>query len=146
MYITIIGRLIDWVTRCQQIWLPNVSSIRHHGVLFTGKEILRTALHLSVFAHGIWPNILYIKHTVSVSTTFSIGLLDHRTSVRTPPKCQSVSYLLVFLNYKLIIKINMPLVKKKVLVLVKKSCFKKETLVQLFGWNDFCHDYKQLKK
>lgn len=115
-------------------------------VLFTGKEILRTALHLSVFAHGIWPNILYIKHTVSVSTTFSIGLLDHRTSVRTPPKCQSVSYLLVFLNYKLIIIINMPLVKKKVLVLVKKSCFKKETLVQLFGWNDFCHDYKQLKK
>lgn len=113
MYITIIGRLIDWVTRCQQIWLPNVSSIRHHGVLFTGKEILRTALHLSVFAHGIWPNILYIKHTVSVSTTFSIGLLDHRTSVRTPPKCQSVSYLLVFLNYKLIIIINMPLVKKK---------------------------------
>lgn len=146
MYITIIGRLIDWVTRCQQIWLPNVSSIRYHGVLFTGKEILRTALHLSVFAHGIWPNIIYIKHTVSVSTTFSIGLLDHRTSVRTPPKCQSVSYLLVFLNYKLIIKINMPLVKKKLLVPVKKSCFKKETLVQLFGWNDFCHDYKQLKK
>lgn len=146
MYITIIGRLIDWVTRCQQIWLPNVSSIRYHGVLFTGKEILRTALHLSVFAHGIWPNIIYIKHTVSVSTTFSIGLLDHRTSVRTPPKCQSVSYLLVFLNYKLIIKINMPLVKKKLLVLVKKSWFKKETLVQLFGWNDFCHDYKQLKK
>lgn len=89
---------------------------------------------------------IYIKHTVSVSTTFSIGLLDHRTSVRTPPKCHSVSYLLVFLNYKLIIIINMPLVKKKVLVLVKKSCFKKETLVQLFGWNDFCHDYKQLKK
>lgn len=146
MYITIIGRLIDWVTRCQQIWLPNVSSIRYHGVLFTGKEILRTALHLSVFAHGIWPNIIYIKHTVSVSATFSIGLLDHRTSVRTPPKCQSVSYFLVFLNYKLIIIINMPLVKKKVLVLVKKSCFKKETLVQLFGWNDFCHDYKQLKK
>lgn len=146
MYITIIGRLIDWVTRCQQIWLPNVSSIRYHGVLFTGKEILRTALHLSVFAHGIWPNIIYKKHTVSVSATFSIGLLDHRTSVRTPPKCQSVSYLLVFLNYKLIIKINMPLVKKKLLVLVKKSCFKKETLVQLFGWNDFCHDYKQLKK
>lgn len=86
-------------------------------------------LYFLVFVYGIWLNIIYIKYIVLVSIIFSIGLFDYRIFVWIFLKCYLVSYLFVFLNYKLIIIINMFLVKKKVFVFVKKFCFKKEILV-----------------